>query len=49
MVEVNFFNLMIEIIKIVLVPIAAALLHDYLKKRLARRNKSRVWHRHLCR
>ena len=30
-VEVHFFNLMVEIIKIVLVPIGAALLHDYLK------------------
>jgi len=31
MVQVSFFNLMVEIIKIVLVPIGAALLHDYLK------------------
>ncbi|MEO6231077.1 MAG: bile acid:sodium symporter family protein [Ferruginibacter sp.] len=31
MVEVNFINMMIEIIKMVLVPIGAALLHDYLK------------------
>ena len=31
MVEVKFFNLMVEIIKIVLVPIGAALIHDYLK------------------
>jgi BASS family bile acid:Na+ symporter len=31
MVEVKFFNMMVEIIKIVLVPIGAALLHDYLK------------------
>ena len=31
MVEVDFFKLMVEIIKIVLVPIGAALLHDYLK------------------
>lgn len=31
MVEVKFFNMMMEIIKIVLVPIGAALLHDYLK------------------
>lgn len=31
MVPVSFFNLMVEIIKIVLVPIGAALLHDYLK------------------
>ncbi len=31
MVEVSFFKLMVEIVKIVLVPIGAALLHDYLK------------------
>jgi BASS family bile acid:Na+ symporter len=31
LVEVNFFSLMIEIVKIVIVPIGAALLHDYLK------------------
>ena len=31
MVEVKFFAMMMEIIKIVLVPIGAALLHDYLK------------------
>src|SRR5712671_5641810 len=31
MVDVSFFKMMVEIIKIVLVPIGAALLHDYLK------------------
>ena len=31
MVEVSFFKMMIEIVKIVLVPIGAALIHDYLK------------------
>jgi bile acid:Na+ symporter, BASS family len=31
LVEVKFFNMMMEIIKIVIVPIGAALLHDYLK------------------
>ena len=31
MVEVHFFNMMVEIIKIVLVPIGAALIHDHLK------------------
>jgi len=31
LVEVSFFNMMMEIIKIVIVPIGAALLHDYLK------------------
>ena len=31
MVEVSFFKLMVEIIKIVLVPIGAAMVHDYLK------------------
>jgi len=30
-VEVKFFNMMMEIVKIVLVPIGAAMLHDYLK------------------
>lgn len=32
LVEVKFVNLMMEIIKIVIVPIGAALLHDYLKR-----------------
>ncbi|WP_245652369.1 bile acid:sodium symporter family protein [Rufibacter tibetensis] len=32
LVEIKFINMMLEIIKIVLVPIGAALLHDYLKK-----------------
>ena len=36
LVEVKFFNLMMEIVKIVLVPIGAALLHDYLKTAPAR-------------
>jgi BASS family bile acid:Na+ symporter len=31
MVEIKFFTMMMEIVKIVLVPIGAALLHDYLK------------------
>ena len=31
MVHVNFFSMMVEIVKIVLVPIGAALVHDYLK------------------
>jgi len=31
LIAVDFFNMMMEIIKIVLVPIGAALLHDYLK------------------
>ena len=31
MVEVSFFKMMMEIVKIVLVPIAAAMIHDYLK------------------
>lgn len=31
LVEVKFFNMMAEIVKIVIVPIGAALLHDYLK------------------
>jgi BASS family bile acid:Na+ symporter len=32
LVEVKFINMMMEIIKIVMVPIGAALLHDYLKQ-----------------
>ncbi|MFT2009334.1 bile acid:sodium symporter family protein [Pontibacter sp. 13R65] len=32
MIEVKFINMMMEIIKIVIVPIGAALLHDYLKR-----------------
>jgi BASS family bile acid:Na+ symporter len=36
LVEVSFFKMMMEIIKIVLVPIGAALLHDYLKHAPAR-------------
>jgi BASS family bile acid:Na+ symporter len=39
MVEVKFFNMMVEIIKIVLVPIGAALLHDYLKHASSRGRK----------
>ncbi|MDQ7948489.1 MAG: bile acid:sodium symporter family protein [Pedobacter sp.] len=31
-IEVKFFNMMMEIIKIVIVPIGAALVHDYLKR-----------------
>jgi BASS family bile acid:Na+ symporter len=31
LIDVKFFNMMMDIIKIVLVPIGAALLHDYLK------------------
>jgi len=31
LVEVNFLNMMTEILKIVIVPIAAAMIHDYLK------------------
>jgi len=36
MVEVSFFKMMVEIVKIVLVPIGAALIHDYLKHASAR-------------
>ena len=39
MVEVSFFKMMVEIIKIVLVPIGAALLHDYLKHATTRGRK----------
>jgi bile acid:Na+ symporter, BASS family len=40
LVEVKFFDMMMEIIKMVIVPIGAALLHDYLKH--APRNARRV-------
>ena len=36
LVEVRFINMMLEIVKIVIVPIGAALLHDYLKHAPAR-------------
>lgn len=36
LIEVKFINMMIEIIKIVIVPIGAALLHDYLKSASAK-------------
>ena len=39
MVEVSFFKMMVEIIKIILVPIGAALLHDYLKRASPRGRK----------
>lgn len=39
LVEVKFLNMMLEIIKIVLVPISAALLHDYLKHAAPRGRK----------
>jgi bile acid:Na+ symporter, BASS family len=42
LIEVKFIDMMIEIIKIVLVPIGAALLHDYLK-RAAPRQKKKVY------
>jgi BASS family bile acid:Na+ symporter len=44
LVEVKFFNMMMEIIKIVIVPIGAALLHDYLKGAsvVGRRTVSRI-------
>jgi BASS family bile acid:Na+ symporter len=42
LVQVSFFNMMIEIVKIVLVPIGAALLHDYLKSASAR-GRLAVW------
>ncbi|MNJ93859.1 Sodium Bile acid symporter family protein [compost metagenome] len=32
LIEIKFFNMMMEIIKIVIVPIGAALVHDYLKR-----------------
>lgn len=32
LIEIKFFNMMMEIIKIVIIPIGAALVHDYLKR-----------------
>lgn len=40
LIEVKFVNMMMEIIKIVLVPIGAALLHDYLKTAKAKEWKA---------
>jgi bile acid:Na+ symporter, BASS family len=39
LININFVDMMIEIIKIVLVPIFAALLHDYLKRATAAQRK----------
>lgn len=36
LIEIKFLNMMMEIIKIVIVPIGAALIHDYLKSALPR-------------
>lgn len=40
LIEVNFIDMMIEIVKIVLVPIGAALLHDYLKRATPNQKKT---------
>ncbi|CAD0000603.1 bile acid:sodium symporter family protein [Flavobacterium chungangense] len=42
LVEVHFFNMMMEIIKIVLVPLAAAMVHDILKN-YGERAKKRIY------
>jgi len=39
LIEVKFINMMVEIVKIVIVPIGAALLHDYLKTASAKNRK----------
>ena len=39
LIEIKFVDMMMEIIKIVLVPIGAALLHDYLKRATAKQKK----------
>ncbi len=41
LIEVHFMDMMLEIIKIVLIPIGAALVHDYLKKSNPK-NKKRI-------
>jgi len=43
MVEVKFLNMMVEIIKMVIVPIGAALLHDYLKTASPRALRVVTW------
>jgi len=43
LVEVKFFNMMMEIIKIVLVPLAAAMVHDILKTYGAKAQKSIIY------
>jgi BASS family bile acid:Na+ symporter len=43
LVEVSFLNMMLEIIKIVLVPIGAALLHDYSKRASLRGTQVVLW------
>lgn len=43
MVEVKFLNMMVEIIKMVIVPIGAALLHDYLKTASSRALRTVTW------
>ena len=40
LIQIKFINMMMEIIKIVLVPIGAALLHDYLKRALPAQRKA---------
>lgn len=40
LIEVKFIDMMVEIIKIVLVPIGAALLHDYLKTSTSQQRKA---------
>jgi BASS family bile acid:Na+ symporter len=39
LIEINFIDMMLEIVKIVLVPIGAALLHDFLKRATASQRK----------
>ncbi len=40
LIEIKFFNMMMEIIKIVIVPIGAALVHDYLKRATPKGHKN---------
>lgn len=39
LIKINFVDMMLEIVKIVLVPIGAALLHDFLKRATARQKR----------
>lgn len=48
LVEVHFLGMMTEIIKIVIVPIAAAMIHDYLKHASPAARRRLVWAQGFC-
>ncbi len=43
LVEIKFFNMMVEIVKIVIVPIGAAMVHDYLKTATTAATRGLTW------